>query len=141
MPPQRTSNLNLSDVASSLNTGGSGTQGATGPTGPTGPPGATGAPGIGFDPLISLSGTASNTPQTSHIFPVDRHSSLSAFKSGMYVKVYRIDNPLDFMTGTITNYSGTSVSFTSEYSEGTNQGSFTGWIITYFGRLICCNFL
>jgi hypothetical protein len=114
MPPQRTSNLNLTgtDSCSPVNVtmticGETGHVGPTGPCGPRGPPGPQGGmTGIGYEPLPSS--TYNEFTPGIKTFEVPNEST-NAFISGMYIRIRDVIYPSWFMNGTIISYIGTTL--------------------------------
>jgi hypothetical protein len=111
------------------NSGATGATGLTGSTGPTGPQGATGATGLGFEPIYSTSSVTIGTGTKS--FTVDKASGTNAFVPGTIVIVEAGGGA--YMIGTISAYSGTSLTLNSSVSGG--SGTYTAWQILLTGAI------
>jgi hypothetical protein len=98
-----------------------GTTGATGPTGPTGATGATGAGYLSTSATSVAIGTGSKTFTT---------QSGLAYLPGDYVRISAGAN--DYIEGTVTSYSGTTLVITEVLKAGT--GTFNTWNIGVAGK-------
>lgn len=93
--------------------------GPSGPTGPSGPGGPTGATGPSFITLsttqLNLDGAETAPGQTVSV----EVSTDLAYSVGMYIRVYdRTVGSTDFLEGTVTAYSGTTLTFTVVVRNG-----------------------
>jgi hypothetical protein len=106
---------------------GVGTIGATGATG-VGSPGAT---GLGYNGLTSstsfLIGTGSKA------FTTNLAATSTAFAVGNRVRVSYTTTPANFMEGSITAFSGTSLTVNVDYIGG--SGTYASWNITVTGAV------
>jgi hypothetical protein len=103
---------------------GAGATGPTGPTGPTGAAGATGATGAGYLATSTSSvaiGTGTKTFTT---------QSGLAYLPGDYVRVS--SGASDYIEGTVTSYSGTTLVISEVAKAGT--GTFASWNIGIAGK-------
>lgn len=122
-------------------TGSAGTTGPTGPTGstgaastvagPTGPTGATGVTGIGYNGLTSSTSIAIGTGTKT--FTTNLASTASAFVTGSYVRVASAASPSNYMEGTITSFSSTTLAVNVVNIGG--SGTFASWNFSVGGPL------
>jgi Collagen triple helix repeat (20 copies) len=112
--------------------GTNGSNGATGATGPTGAAGtngtngATGASGAGY----YATSTTSLTIASSGSITITTQSGL-AYVAGARVRFIYQTNSADYMEGTVTSYSGTSMVVSLTNSGG--SGTFATWYISLTG--------
>jgi len=107
------------------NTGATGETGATGATGPKGDTGATGPAPV----LTSTVATGTTIGTGSKTFTVASGLSLSA---GQYVRVSDASNPLRWMAGPITSYSGTTMIVNMQETSG-STGALNAGTVTITG--------
>jgi len=86
---------------------------------------------VGIDTTTSVANGTSTSCSSgqktwSALFP-----SGLGFTSGMMVTAYETANPATYMQGTVCSYSGTTLTISSTYSQGTFTG--TGWTIQISG--------
>jgi len=125
-------------------TGSTGSTGSTGPTGPTGATGAastvagpTGATGSAGATGIGYNGFASSTNVTigtgSKTFVTNLASTATAFTVGTYVRIAASAAPTNYMDGTITAFSSTTLTVSVVIING--SGAFSSWNISVGGPL------
>jgi hypothetical protein len=105
------------------NTGRTGAQGLQGNQGNQGSQGSQGNVGLGYDNFLSASSNAISLGIKN--FTMNLTSSQTAFAVGTYVRAFSTISPSNFMEGTISSFSGTSLSFTSIVIGG--SGTYTSW--------------
>lgn len=100
--------------------------GVSGPTGPTGPTGQT---GLGYAGLTSTSSVAIATGSKS--FTTNLASTATAFAVGQYIRIYYTTTPANYMEGTITSFSSTTLTVNVTLTGG--SGTYASWAITATG--------
>jgi hypothetical protein len=101
----------------------SGGSGATGPTGPTG------STGLGYAGLTSTTSIAVGSG--SKTFTTNLASTATAFTVGSRVRVASSATPANFMDGSITAFSSTTLTVNVDYTGG--SGTIASWNITIIG--------
>ena len=116
-------------------TGIAGPTGATGAAstvaGPTGSTGPTGLTGIGYNGLSSSTSTLIGTGAKT--FTTNLASTASAFVTGSYVRVASAASPSNYMEGTITSFSSTTLAVNVVNIGG--SGTFASWNFSIGGPL------
>lgn len=116
-------------------TGIAGPTGATGAAstvaGPTGATGPTGLTGIGYNGLSSSTSTLIGTGAKT--FTTNLASTASAFVTGSYVRVASAASPSNYMEGTITSFSSTTLAVNVVNIGG--SGTFASWNFSVGGPL------